>query len=95
MSNIDAGFDYDALCAQRGENVTAHGRTSDIWIKLLRTNGETGWVTATALTGDAETVVTTACLAARPIRPPMGPLSVTHGAPGDVDYVSTTGATNP
>ncbi|MEV1078669.1 hypothetical protein AB0I98_10515 [Streptomyces sp. NPDC050211] len=61
VSNIDAGFDYDALCAQRGEEVTAHGRTSDIWIKLLRTNGETGWVTATALTGDPETVVTTAC----------------------------------
>jgi uncharacterized protein YgiM (DUF1202 family) len=57
VSSIAQGFTYDALCARHGEEVTAHGRTSDVWVQLLRTNGETGWVTATALDGAPETVV--------------------------------------
>lgn len=61
VSNIAAEGEYQALCFQRGEQVSAHGSVSDIWVKLLRTNGETGWVTATALSGDPETVVPTAC----------------------------------
>ncbi|MFE0252412.1 SH3 domain-containing protein [Streptomyces sp. NPDC059010] len=61
VSHIVAQGEYQALCFQRGEEVSAHGSVSDIWVKLLRTNGETGWVTATALSGDPETVVPTAC----------------------------------
>ncbi|MGW0576137.1 SH3 domain-containing protein [Streptomyces sp. NPDC002920] len=61
VSSIAAGFTYDALCSRHGEQVTAHGRTSDVWVQLLRDNGGTGWVTATALDGDPDTTVPTAC----------------------------------
>ncbi|WP_143659280.1 SH3 domain-containing protein [Streptomyces sp. SA15] len=61
VSSIAEGFTYDALCWQHGEEVTAHGRTSDVWIQLRRDNGETGWVTATAIDGDPETVVPALC----------------------------------
>ncbi|MEV0637053.1 SH3 domain-containing protein [Streptomyces sp. NPDC050619] len=61
VSSVAEGLTYDALCRRHGEEVTAHGRTSDVWIQLRRGTGETGWVTATALDGDPETVVATAC----------------------------------
>ncbi|KUL38309.1 SH3 domain-containing protein [Streptomyces regalis] len=61
VSHIAAQGEYQALCFQRGEEVSAHGSVSNIWVKLLRTNGETGWVTATALSGDPEAVVPTTC----------------------------------
>ncbi|SDO34129.1 hypothetical protein SAMN04487981_11044 [Streptomyces sp. cf386] len=61
VSSIAAEGEYRALCFQHGEEVSAHGSVSDIWVKLLRRNGETGWVTATALSGEPETLVPTAC----------------------------------
>jgi hypothetical protein len=32
-----------------------------VWIQLRRDNGESGWVTATAIDGDPETVVPALC----------------------------------
>ncbi|MFJ2238212.1 hypothetical protein [Streptomyces sp. NPDC087859] len=36
-------------------------KTSAVWVQLLLQSGDTGWVTATALSGDPETVVPTLC----------------------------------
>lgn len=61
LSTIAVGGDYPALCSRQGEEVTAHGKTSAVWVQLRLQSGDTGWVTATALSGDPETVVPTLC----------------------------------
>ncbi|MEU2061779.1 hypothetical protein [Streptomyces sp. NPDC013455] len=56
VATVVAGFDYQAVCAGQGEEVTAHGRTSGLWVRLRLAGGATGWVTATALAGDPGTL---------------------------------------
>jgi uncharacterized protein YgiM (DUF1202 family) len=52
---------YPALCSLQGEEATAHGKTSAVWVQLALQSGETGWFTGTALSGAPETVVPTLC----------------------------------
>ncbi|MGW2742075.1 hypothetical protein [Streptomyces sp. NPDC001450] len=61
VGGVAAGNDYQALCAQQGEEVSAHGRTSGTWLRLTLDDGTTGWVTATAFDGDPDTLVPTSC----------------------------------
>ncbi|MFJ9814466.1 SH3 domain-containing protein [Streptomyces sp. NPDC101151] len=56
VSSVVAGNDYPALCARQGEEVTAHGRTSGVWVQLRLADGGTGWATATAFAGETGTL---------------------------------------
>ncbi|MFJ4788864.1 SH3 domain-containing protein [Streptomyces sp. NPDC088794] len=61
LSSVMAGTDYPALCVQQAEQVTAHGRTSSVWIQLSLADGGTGWVTGTAFGDAPETLVPATC----------------------------------
>ncbi|MFG3011249.1 hypothetical protein ACGFZB_12435 [Streptomyces cinerochromogenes] len=56
VGGVVAGADYPAVCVQQGDEVTAHGRTSGAWVRLRLADGGTGFVTATALTGEPTTL---------------------------------------
>ncbi|MGC5561833.1 DUF6777 domain-containing protein [Streptomyces sp. FR-108] len=53
LSTVHQERVYPADCYTEGEGVSAHGRASDLWVRLPLAAGGTGWVTATALDWDS------------------------------------------